>query len=131
MKDCNQCGKCCVIYADGGLSASSKEIDNWEENRPDIFEYVRDGKIWADPATGQQMRYCPWLEKRPGQEKYSCSIYHDRPDDCRLYPSNIDEMMRDECEMLEPRDLANPTQAQETLDELMAVSRSSFTRDRG
>ena len=53
MKDCNQCGKCCVIYADGGLSASQKEIDAWEENRPDIFAYVSDGKIWVDPATGE------------------------------------------------------------------------------
>jgi Fe-S-cluster containining protein len=123
MKDCNQCGKCCVIYADGGLSASQKEIDAWEENRPDIFAYVSDGKIWVDPATGQQLRYCPWLTKVSGQQKYTCRIYNDRPDDCRFYPSNIDEMVRDECEMLEPRYLANPTKAQRTLDELMAESR--------
>lgn len=123
MKDCNQCGKCCVIYADGGLSASQKEIDAWEESRPDIFAFVRDGKIWVDPATGQQMHYCPWLKRAPDQAKYICSIYDDRPDDCRLYPSNIDEMLRDECEMLEPHDLSNTAKAQKTLDELMAESR--------
>jgi Fe-S-cluster containining protein len=123
MKNCNQCGKCCIIYADGGLSASQKEIDAWEEGRPDIFAYVSDGKIWVDPATGQQLRYCPWLRKAPDQNKYSCSIYDDRPDDCRYYPSTIEEMLRDECEMIEPRDLVDTVKAQKTLDELMAESR--------
>lgn len=129
MKNCNQCGKCCVIYADGGLSASQKEIDAWEENRPDIFAYVRDGKIWVDPVTGRQMRHCPWLTRAPGQQKYSCSIYGDRPIDCRLYPSTIDEMFRDDCEMLEPSDLADPGRARKTLDELMAESRSFYLPD--
>jgi len=123
VKDCNQCGKCCIKYADGGLSASAKEIDDWEEHRPDIFAYVRDGKIWVDPDNGKQMHHCPWLLKAPGQDKFTCSIYEDRPADCRYYPSSIDEMLRDECEMLEPRDLANPVNAQKTLDELMAESR--------
>ncbi|HHJ18661.1 MAG TPA: YkgJ family cysteine cluster protein, partial [Gammaproteobacteria bacterium] len=27
MKECNQCGKCCIKYSDGGLSASSSEIE--------------------------------------------------------------------------------------------------------
>jgi len=128
VKDCNQCGKCCVIYADGGLSASDKEIDAWEANRPDIFRYVSDGEIWVDPKTGQQLRYCPWLKKLPDKAKYTCSIYDDRPNDCRFYPANIDEMLRDECEMLEPRDLANPDLAQKTLDDLMAESRDFFSR---
>ena len=123
MKDCNQCGKCCVIYADGGLSATQAEIDGWEEHRPEIFAYVRDGQIWVDPESGQKLTYCPWLEQVPGQRKYTCSIYKDRPEDCRLYPSTIDEMIRDECEMLEPADLGDPAKAQLTLDELMADSR--------
>ena len=123
MKDCNQCGKCCIVYADGGLSASQQEIDAWEENRPDILAYVRNGQIWFNPETGERLSYCPFLTKDAGQKKYSCSIYDDRPDDCRLYPSNIDEMVRDQCEMLEPADLANPAKAQRTLDELMAESR--------
>jgi len=129
MKDCNQCGKCCVIYADGGLSASSREIDAWEEHRPDIFAYVRDGKIWVHPETGKQMHHCPWLEKQPGQDKYTCSIYDDRPNDCRYYPSSIDEMLRDECEMLEPADLGDLAKAQKSLDELMAESRKMFLHD--
>ncbi len=69
------------------------------------------------------MLRCPWLRKLPNQEKYICRIYDDRPEDCRVYPVSIDQMIRDECEMLEARDLANPKQAQRTLDVLMADSR--------
>lgn len=123
MKDCNQCGKCCTNYANGGLSASAGEIDHWETWRPDIARFVRDGKIWIDPETGKQLERCPWLKKLPGQRKYICRIYDDRPADCRYYPVNIDQMARDDCEMLEARDLRNPRQAQRTLDLLMADSR--------
>lgn len=123
MKDCNQCGKCCVHYADGGLSATTQELDWWEDNRPDISRYVSGGKIWISPVTGEQMVRCPWLRKLPRQDKYICRIYFDRPDDCRYYPVNIDQMIRDGCEMLEDRDLVNPRRAQKTLDTLMADSR--------
>ena len=69
------------------------------------------------------MLRCPWLRKLPNQEKYICRIYYDRPDDCKYYPVSIDQMIRDKCEMLEPRDLASPKQAQRDLDYLMADSR--------
>jgi Fe-S-cluster containining protein len=128
MKNCNQCGKCCTNYSDGGLSASASEIDWWEDHRPEIFKYVRDGKIWISPSTGLQLTRCPWLRKLPDQEKYTCHIYHDRPDDCRHYPVTIDQMVSDECEMLEPKDLANPKQAQRTLDTLMSDSRPPVSK---
>ena len=123
MKDCNQCGKCCTHYGGGGLSASDSEIDWWETYRPGIARYVSDGKIWISPITGRQMARCPWLRKLPKQNKYICRIYHDRPNDCRYYPVRIAEMLRDDCEMLEARDLVNPKQAQRTLDILMSDSR--------
>jgi len=123
VKDCNQCGKCCTRYGGGDLSASAGEFDWWENHRPDIFSYVGDGTIWTSPVTGKQMLRCPWLRKLPKQNKYICRIYYDRPDECRHYPVNIDQMIRDECEMLEARDLDNPKRAQRTLDELMADSR--------
>jgi len=123
VKNCNQCGKCCTLYSDGSLSASVSEIEWWETYRPEIFSYVSGGKIWISPVTGKQMARCPWLQKLPNQNKYICRIYYDRPNDCKHYPINIDQMLRDECEMLEARDLANPKQAQRTLDNLMADSR--------
>jgi Fe-S-cluster containining protein len=126
MKECNQCGKCCTRYGGGGLSASASEIAWWETFRPKIFDYVRGGEIWVSPVTGKQMMRCPWLRKLPNQNKYICRIYHDRPDDCRHYPVNIEEMARDECEMLEVKDLAMPEQAQQALDNLMADSRPPY-----
>jgi Fe-S-cluster containining protein len=128
VKECNQCGKCCTLYGGGGLTVNDSEIDWWETHRPDIAAYVSGGKIWISPVTGEQMLRCPWLRKLPGQKKYICRIYYDRPDDCKHYPVTIDEMLRDGCEMLEPKDLANPKQAQRNLDILMADSRPPVIR---
>jgi len=129
MKDCNQCGKCCIKYGDGGLSATLEEIKMWEVFQPHIYDYVRNGRIWHNPETGEQLTQCPFLEKLPSQgnspqqEKYTCGIYLDRPEDCRHYPTSIAEMVRDECEMIEVIDLESPKRAQIELDELMSDSR--------
>jgi Fe-S-cluster containining protein len=105
------------------LSVSQSEIELWELFKPDIYQYVSNGKIWVDPKTGEQIERCPWLRKEPNQEKYTCDIYYDRPDDCKFYPVRIDEMERDECEMLEAGDLEDRKQAQIELDKLMEDSR--------
>jgi len=160
MKDCNSCGKCCIKYGNGGLSASSADIEGWALFNPEIYSYVqvvnKSGNIWFDPVTGKLIEYCPWLRKEPSAGKessvgkepsadkeqgnkpfYTCSIYHNRPEDCRHYPSTIAEMIRDECEMIEVQDLpsadATPKRAQLTLnkaqralDKLMADSRPPF-----
>ena len=110
-------------YSEGGLSASSSEIEYWEAFRPEIAGYVKNGKIWINPVSGQQMKRCPWLLELPEHNKYGCSIYHDRPDDCRHYPVTIEQMINDECEMLEVKDLSVPKQAQKTLDKIMSDSR--------
>lgn len=120
MKACNSCGKCCIKYSNGGLSASQSDIDLWESLRPDISTYVHDGKIWMDPNTGKQIELCPWLRAEPihGAAKpvYTCAIYFDRPEDCRVYPANVDEMLNDDCEMLEPRDLLDLKKAQQEFE---------------
>ncbi|MFT5571287.1 MAG: Fe-S-cluster containining protein [Cryomorphaceae bacterium] len=116
MKECNSCGKCCIKYSNGGLSASSADLDLWENLRPDIFRYVRDKKIWMDPESGEQIELCPWLRKEPDQLRYTCAVYFDRPEDCRVYPARISDMIEDDCEMLEPKDLLNLKQAQTVLD---------------
>lgn len=123
VKPCNQCGKCCKNYSNGGLSATAEEVSWWETFRPQISRFVHGGKIWMDPETGQQLATCPWLQQLPGRNAYACGIYNDRPDDCRHYPVTINEMVVDECEMLELRDLSNSTQAQADLDMLMIDSR--------
>lgn len=126
MKECNQCGKCCTKYSNGGLSVSESEIKHWDIFRADIYNYVSNGNIWFDPDTGKQLEICPWLRKEPNQNKYTCDIYFDRPDDCKYYPVTIEQMIKDECEMLEERDLTKPKQAQKTLDKLMTDSRPAF-----
>ena len=123
MKECNSCGKCCLKWGSDSLSASAEEIDWWETYRPDIARYVHEGKIWIDPATKDYFPRCPWLRESADGRRFSCDIYDVRPEDCRLYPVDIAEMVRDECEMLEKRDLADLRRAQRKLDEIMIDSR--------
>jgi Fe-S-cluster containining protein len=131
VKACNQCGKCCRLYSDGGLSATPEEIQAWETFNPAIAAYVRHGKIWVDPYSGEPLTLCPWLERLPPSDtqqpsRYGCRIYDDRPEDCRHYPTAIAEMVRDGCEMIEVHDLDAPQEAQEALDRLMADSRPAI-----
>lgn len=123
MKDCNQCGRCCQIYGDGGLSASQEDIAWWDDHRPEIARYQHAGQILMDPVSGARLPACPWLEKLPEEEKYTCAIYFDRPDDCRQYPVLFSDMIKDGCEMIEAVDLQNPGRAQRRLDDLMSESR--------
>ncbi len=128
MKECNSCGKCCIKYSNGGLTASKSEIELWDVYSPHVFQYVKDGEIWVDPKTHQPLELCPWLKEIPGKPgkatRYSCDIYFDRPDDCKFYPVTVSEMILDECEMIEKKDLANPKKAQVELDKIMEDSRS-------
>lgn len=129
MKECNSCGKCCTKYGGGDLSATEEEIELWELFNPEIAEYVKFGEIWFDPNTGEKLTECPFLQLVPDStpEKYLCSIYLNRPEDCRHYPSLIAEMVRDGCEMIEAVDLTQPAQAQKQLDELMKDSRPGLS----
>lgn len=130
MKHCNSCGKCCKTAGNGGLSASAEEVDWWQTHRPDIARYIRGGRIWTDPATGEYLDHCPWLKKLPDSEAFGCAIYDERPEDCRHYPVDIAQMVRDDCEMLERRDLLNLRRAQSVLDEIMVDSRPPAGRYR-
>lgn len=105
------------------MSASSEEIDWWETHRPDIARYVQGEKIWVNPENGEYFARCPWLQMSPDGKKFICDIYEDRPEDCRHYPVDIDQMVRDDCEMLERRDLIDVRRAQKKLDSLMIDSR--------
>lgn len=125
MKACNQCGKCCIKYGGGDLAITQEEIDLWEIFNPEIFQFVKNNEIWFDPKSGKRFDLCPFLEVEPkldaqAPNKYTCRIYLNRPEDCRLYPSHIAEMVRDECEMIEVVDLENLKKAQQQLERLMA-----------
>ena len=108
------------------MSASQAEIEMWELFNPDIAEYVRDGEIWADPNSGKLFELCPFLRKTTDVKsvvRYTCDIYYDRPDDCKYYPSHVQEMINDECEMIEAIDLVDLKKAQQALDIIMIDSR--------
>lgn len=126
MKECNSCGKCCIKYSNGALSASKQEIELWEVFTPAIAEYVHKGEIWADPKSGKLLELCPFLRleesNKTSQVKYSCDIYFDRPDDCKYYPSNVQEMILDGCEMIEEPDLKDLKKAQAKLELIMTDS---------
>ncbi|MBU2970894.1 YkgJ family cysteine cluster protein [Pseudoalteromonas sp. C2R02] len=130
MKACNQCGKCCIKYGGADLSITREEINMWELFTPHISEYIRNGKAWFDPDTGKQLAQCPFLETEAQENdhpvRYTCSIYHDRPEDCRHYPTSISEMITDECEMIEASDINNQKKAQIKLDILMIDSRPPY-----
>ncbi len=131
MQDCNSCGKCCVKYSNGDLSASDQDIDMWQLFKPDIAAYVKKGLIWFSPNSGKQLALCPFLrevksEEQPAKSHYTCDIYYDRPEDCRFYPVTVKQMINDECEMLQEGDLLNPQQAQKDLDKLLEDSRPSY-----
>ncbi len=128
MKDCNQCGKCCIKYGGSDLSATKEEIDLWEIYQPNLFKFVKNNEIWFNPETGSRLKRCPFLMLAPKTSssipnKYTCSIYLNRPEDCRHYPSLVSEMIRDECEMIEVIDLKSQKRAQIKLDLLMKDSR--------
>lgn len=128
MKDCTQCGKCCIKYGKGALFASEQEIAQWELFDPDIFAYVANNEIWVDPETGIKLDRCPFLNPIPSNAtdsdiKYTCGIYESRPEDCRQYPSLLFEMVADECEMIEVGDLENPRLAQKYLTQIINENR--------
>ncbi len=132
MQDCNSCGKCCIKYSNGDLSASDQDIDMWELFKPDIAAYVKKGLIWFSPQSAKQLSLCPFLReaKNPEEPKktiYTCDIYYDRPEDCRFYPVTVKQMINDECEMLQEGDLLNPQKAQKDLDKLLEDSRPPFS----
>lgn len=123
MKPCNACGKCCVKYGDGQLSASQEDIDLWGSMRPDVASYSKNGEIWFSPETGERLTVCPWLKKVENTRFFHCEIYLDRPEDCRIYPATVTDMIKDDCEMLEEGDLGNLKQANITLSQIHIADR--------
>ena len=68
-----------------------------------------------DPDSGEQIELCPWLRREPEKLQYTCAIYFDRPEDCRVYPATVSDMIKDDCEMIEPQDLVDLSRAEHEL----------------
>jgi uncharacterized protein len=106
VRPCNGCGKCCEKYGHS-LQANQRDVDRWRSDRPDILRYMDPllGDLWLNPQTGEEVQRCPWLRKMPREQRFKCRIYELRPDVCRDYPVNVQQMIDDGCEMLEPEDI--------------------------
>jgi Fe-S-cluster containining protein len=127
MRACTQCGKCCLKYEGGDWLGSASETDmlGWVIHGPEVLDYVGGllQDLWISPVTGEKLQRCPWLRKLPRQEKYTCRIHAVRPEVCRDYPIDIDQMIDLDCEMLEAGDLDKPyTQLLIELNELRNAS---------
>lgn len=82
---CRCCGRCCETFG-GHLHAWESDLARWRsEGRDDLLAMVNDlGWIWCDPATGEKLERCPFLQ-RDG-ELWICTIHETRPQICRDYP---------------------------------------------
>ena len=111
MRACTHCGKCCLKKGDNWLgSATEADLLLWLIRAPEVLDYVGGNRcdLWVSPETGKKMQSCPWLDKLPSQEKYECQIHDVRPEVCRDYPIDFDQMIDLDCEMLEAGDLDKP-----------------------
>ena len=112
MRACTHCGKCCFKYEGDNWLGSATEADMllWLIRAPELLDYVGGNRcdLWVSPETGKKMQSCPWLDKLPSQEKYECQIHEVRPEVCRDYPIDFDQMIDLDCEMLEAGDLDKP-----------------------
>lgn len=107
MKACNGCGKCCEKYsASSGLGSATVADVRRFRKRPDILDWASPPlyDYWFSPVTGEETGRCPWLRKLPNRAVFKCRIHDVRPDTCRGYPVSRQQMVQDQCEMIEPGD---------------------------
>ncbi len=95
--NCRQCGQCCrsLNYQ---KEVTSKDIELWEKlGRTDILKHVgifeRNGEepgylIWVVPGTLQLADGCPFLKRKPAEDKWYCGIHDVKPAICRQYPAS-------------------------------------------
>ena len=92
---CRQCGRCCTSL-DYHDAVTAQDVEKWQVlGRTDILErvgiYQRPGgkttyRIWMVPGKNQLARTCPFLTKRPSENRWICSIHDIKPAICRDYP---------------------------------------------
>lgn len=103
---CTRCGKCCLNESYMlTLTASAKDVSRWQrEGRDDILRYVAQVgpgfyDLWVDD--GVELARCPFLRKDRGAATYRCKIHETRPETCRRYPVDYEQMIVDECEIID------------------------------
>ena len=92
---CQQCGKCCrtLDYHD---EITKEDVMRWKRlERIDILDWVGVFKknhqetvyrIWMKPGTRKFADTCPFLHKKPAENRWICQIHDVKPQICRQYP---------------------------------------------
>jgi Fe-S-cluster containining protein len=92
---CQQCGECCRTL-DYHNEISKEDVNRWKRlERVDILEWVGVFKksnqgtayrIWIKPGTREFADICPFLQKKPTENRWICQIHDVKPRICRQYP---------------------------------------------
>ena len=92
---CQQCGKCCRTL-DYHSEVTAEDVSRWKQTgRTDIMDRVgvfqKNGReavyrIWMKPGTREFAETCPFLQKKPHENRWACRIHDVKPQICRQYP---------------------------------------------
>ena len=92
---CLQCGKCCRTL-DYHNEVTADDVARWKQTgRSDILDWVgtfqkndREAvyRIWIKPGTRTIAETCPFLQKKPHENRWICLIHDVKPQICRQYP---------------------------------------------
>jgi Fe-S-cluster containining protein len=93
--NCRQCGECCRSL-DYHNAVTVHDVAYWEEiGRQDVLDWVGTFRkndqepvyrIWIKPGTREFAETCPFLEKIPHENHWTCRIHDVKPRICREYP---------------------------------------------
>ncbi len=94
---CLQCGRCCRSL-DYSKELTAQDVAKWQAlGRTDILKWVGVFKghghktayrIWMIPGTTQPARECPFFQKMPSENRWTCRIHDVKPAICRQYPAS-------------------------------------------
>lgn len=103
---CRQCGKCCRTL-DYHNEVTADDVTRWKQTgRSDIMNWVgvfqKDGqkaayRIWIKPGTRTFAETCPFLKKKPHENRWICLIHDVKPQICRQYPVSRKHAIMTEC----------------------------------
>ena len=92
---CHQCGKCCQRL-DYHNEITADDVAYWKQaGRSEILDWVgtfqkndREAlyRIWIKPGTRTFAETCPFLKKKPHENRWICLIHDVKPQICRQYP---------------------------------------------
>jgi Fe-S-cluster containining protein len=92
---CHQCGNCCRTL-DYHNEITDKDVIRWQRlGRTDILNRVgvfqkndRETvyRIWMKPGTREFAEICPFLQKQPTENRWTCRIHDVKPRICSQYP---------------------------------------------